>query len=134
MRGGEARLFRRCGPGKYADKVMTVDLDVLGADQRGERQAVLEGDAGLHRQVLGRDKAWSAVRVPADCPRGIEQRAIDALACLCRHAGIAETVSAGEDSGSASNSSITSGLRLPSASDRLKRGAVARDRLLDEER
>ena len=49
----EALLLGRRQRGHAVDVVMAVALDMADAEQRHQRQVLLQGDAGLDRQVLG---------------------------------------------------------------------------------
>ena len=69
------------------DEMMGIALDMGQAEQRHQRQVLLDADAGPGREILGRHEMAGAQ--PGDTG-GIEDRLVEALAVLARHAGIAK--------------------------------------------
>ncbi len=77
---------------------MAVAFDMIDADQGGDRQVLLDTDPGLGGQILPRHEIArpSLLPVPAGAPRGVDQRLVEALACLAGNAGVSEPLGFGE--------------------------------------
>src|SRR5438132_7383604 len=92
LRGEKGLLFRvACAlSGESVDVVVAVALGVLQAEQRRERQVLLNAKSRLHGQILARQEiARRDAVIPLRTARRVEQRLVDSLAALARYSGVA---------------------------------------------
>ena len=66
---------------------MAVALDVRQAEERGEREVLLDRESGLDGEVLA---GHEVIAAPLGAARGVDDRLVDTLACLGRDAAVAQ--------------------------------------------
>ncbi len=142
VRGEESLLLRRRQVGHAVHVVVAVAFDVPDAQQRHQRQVLLQRQAGLDRQVLGaHDVAAGAgvervvqpfLAVPEPAARAVEDGLVQTLAGLRRHAGITHRAAAHEGVERVVGLVDDHGLVRRQRADMLRHRGLALDRLLDE--
>src|SRR4029079_1904842 len=92
MGRGEGKLLRTRGERHAVDEMMAIALDMAEAEQGDEREILLHADAGERGEILGRHEIALAPGLAIELAdtRGVEDRLVEALAVLARHAGIAQ--------------------------------------------